>query len=203
MAWWSDTAGGIAAEYKNAELDFSVTTEDSWSTADAATTTLLTQMTSQSAVAHARTKHNDAKTESVNSAILVVHSKLPLGAPGDNPNLILAKEKAWAEGFKKSGAGFLDLMQERVKLLRAPTKFVGKEKPLKIKGVNFYQMDAINTKIPEAQTKQRYICTFKDGYYVYFVLSLNDENDADYATMMKVVESFRSAQREKKQTAPK
>jgi hypothetical protein len=52
-------------------------------------------------------------------------------------------------------------------------------------------MDAVNAKVPDGETKQRYICTYMDGYYVFFVLSLNDERDADFATMMKVVHSFR------------
>jgi hypothetical protein len=193
----SGSMGGVAAEYENAELDFVVTTNGGWSTADAATTKLLTQMTLQSAIAHARASDVKASAETVDSAVLLMYSKLPLGAPGDNPNLILAKEKAWGDEFEKSGAGYLKLMQERIKLLLAPTKFVGEAKLLKIGDMKFHQMDAINTKAPKAETKQRYICTFKDGYYVFFVLSFNDDKDADYAKMMKVVNSFRRAGHEK------
>jgi hypothetical protein len=191
--WWlSGFTAGIAGEYENAELGIVVTTDYDWSTADVATTKMLTQMTSQSAVVHARAKDADASAETVDSAVLLMYSKLPLGTPADNPNLILAKEKAWSDEFEKSGAGYLKLLEQRMKLLGAPTTFEGKPSVVKIGDTEFHQMDAINTKIPEAPTKQRYLCTFKNGYYVFFVLSLNDELDTDYSKMMKVVESFRS-----------
>jgi hypothetical protein len=196
VLWLSGFTAGIAGEYENAQLGIVVKTDDDWSTADAATTKLLTQMTSQSAVVHARAKDSKASAETVDSAVLLLYSKLPLGAPADNPNLILAKEKAWTDEFEKSGAGYLKLLEQRMKLLGAPTKFEGKPRVVKIGDTEFHQMDAINTKIPEAPTKQRYLCTFKNGYYVSFVLSLNDELDADYSKMMKVVESFRSSTNE-------
>jgi hypothetical protein len=196
VVWFSGWSSGVAAKYENAELGFVVKTDDDWSTADAATTKLLTQMTSQSAVVHARAEGVEASSETVDSAVLLLYSKLPLGAPADNPNLILAKEKAWSDEFEESGAGYLKLLEQRMKLLGAPTKFEGKPRVMKIGDTEFHQMDAINTKIPEAPTKQRYFCTFKDGYYVFFVLSLNDERDADYSKMMKVVESFRSSNKE-------
>jgi hypothetical protein len=192
MIWLSGPTSGIGADYENAGLGFVVTTNGRWSTADAATTKLLTQVTQQGAIAHARAKDVKASADTVDSAVLLVYSKLPLGAPGDNPNLILAKEKAWGEEYEKSGAGYLKLMQDRVKRLRAPTKFVGEAKLVKVGDVSFHQMDAINTKVPNAETKQRYICTFKDDYHVFFVLSFNDENDADFATMMDVVKSYRN-----------
>jgi hypothetical protein len=69
--------------------------------------------------------------------------------------------------------------------------------------MKFYQFDAINTNVPKLETKQRYICTFKDGYYVFFVLSFNDENDADYAKMMEVVNSFRKIPQEKERAVSK
>jgi hypothetical protein len=188
---------GLAAEYKNADLGFVVTTDTSWSTADAAVTKAVSQVTAQSAVVHARTNGVNATQETVDSAVLLLHSKLPLGAMGDNPNLILAKEKAWAEKYEKTGAGYLNLMQDRVAVLRAPTKFIGEAKQLGIGGMKFHQLDAVNAKVPNGETKQRYICTYMDGYYVFFVLSLNDERDADFATMMKVVNSFRKAVPEK------
>jgi hypothetical protein len=193
VLWLSGFTAGIAGEYENAQLGIVVKTDDDWSTADEATTKLLTQMTSQSAVVHARAKDADASSETVDSAVLLLYSKLPLGAAADNPNLILAKEKAWSDEFEKSGAGYLKLLEQRVTLLGAPTKFEGKPRVVKIGDAEFHQSDAVNTKIPEAPTKQRYFCTFKNGYYVFFVLSLNDELDADYSKMMKVVESFRSS----------
>jgi hypothetical protein len=189
FAWWSGS--GLAAEYKNSELGFVVTTDNSWSTAVAEVTKAVSQVTAQSAIVHARTNGVNATLETVDSAVLLLHSKLPLGAMGDNPNLVLAKEKAWAEKYEKTGAGYLKLMQDRVAVLRAPTKFIGDAKQVEIGEITFHQMDAVNAKVPDGETKQRYICTYMDGYYVFFVLSLNDERDADFATMMKVVHSFR------------
>ncbi len=184
-------AGGDAGEFHSAEVDFSVTTDENWSLADATVLKLLNQAASQTPIVHARHKGLTATAKTVDSGILLLCSKLPLGAPRDNPNLILAKEKAWADEFEKSGAGYLTLMQERVKLLGAPTKFIGDPKSVKIGDVEFRQMDAVNTKVANVETKQRYFCTFRKGYYVYFVLSLNDEEDADYLTMMKIIRSFR------------
>jgi hypothetical protein len=186
------SAAAVAAEHRFPELNIAVTTDDSWSVADAAVVKSLTHLTAPSAVVHARLKGVHATPKTIDSAILLIYSKLPFGTPGDNPNVILAKEKAWTDGFEKSGAGYIELMQERVRLVRAPTKFMGEPKPVKIGDIEFHQIDAVNAKLPEFETKQRYLCTFKDGYYVYFTLSYNDEGDADFAKMMQAVQSFRS-----------
>ena len=188
-------SAGIAAEHAFPELNFAVTTSDEWSVADPATLNLLTHATSPAAIVHARLKGAPATAKAVDSAALLLYSKLPLGTPGDNPNVVLAKEKAWAEDFEKSGAGYVNLMKERVGLTRAPTKFVGEPKAVKVGDIEFHQIDAINTKVPAFETKQRYLCTFKDGYYVYFVLSYNEEDDADFQTMMEFVTSFRIVKR--------
>ena len=180
-----------AAEFRSEELNFSIATDENWALADADVLKLINQSASQGPIAHARAKGENATTKAVDSSVLLLCSKLPLGSQQDNPNLILAKEKAWSEEFEKSGAGYLKLMQERVKLLRAPTKFIGEPKLVKIGDVEFHQMDAVNTKVANAETKQQYLCTFRKGYYVYFVLSLNDEKDADYKNMMGIVRSFR------------
>src|SRR5688572_21566837 len=87
-----------AEEFTSDELGFVVTIDEEWSKADAATTKRLTDMVSQGAVAHARRKDPAASASAVDSEILLLCSKLPLGAQGDNPNFILAKEKAWSEG---------------------------------------------------------------------------------------------------------
>jgi hypothetical protein len=189
ILWASDVR---AADVRFADLEVAVTTAEGWASADAATLKILTQMTAPGIAAHAQRKGASASPNVIDSATLLLCSKLPIGTPGDNPNVILAKEKAWADGFEKSGAGYLKLMQDRVQLLGAPTRFVGEPKETKIGGAVFHQQDAVNTRVPDAPTKQRFICTFQNGYYVYFVFSFNDETDADFRKMMEVVNSFRS-----------
>lgn len=190
------SAAATAADHSFPELNLAVTTDERWSVADAAIVKSLSHITAPGALVHARLQGVHATPKTIDSAVLLIYSKLPFGTPGDNPNVILAKEKAWTDEFEKSGAGYIELLQERVRLVGAPTKFVGESKMVKIGDVEFHQIDAVNTKVTEFATKQRYLCTFKDGYYVYFVLSFNNEKDADFTKMMQAVKSFRTLREE-------
>ena len=71
------------------------------------------------------------------------------------------------------------------------TQFMGEAKPLKIGESTFYQMDAINSRLPDSPTKQRYICGLLGEHFVYFVFSYNGETDPEFMKMMEVVKSFR------------
>ncbi len=178
-------------EFKDSASGISVTTNDDWNAASERVLAALNQMSAKGAQVHALKKEVRATPETVGSRIILFHSKHKISTSEDNPNLILAVENVWTDAFEKSGLGYLELMKDRVKLLGAPTELIGKPVELKIGDTAFYWMDALNTKVPEAKTKQRYICTHRGGRYIYFVLSINDEKDEDFKKMMTVVESFR------------
>lgn len=182
---------GNADEFNNQEPSFVLTTQAGWSIASAEVLANVNRMSFSSAVAHAKQKGIEATQETVDSRILLINSKVKLGTPGDNPNLIVAREKSWSDEYEKSGKGYLKLMQDRVALLQAPTKFIGEVRELKIGTSLFYYQDATNTLVPDAKTKQRYICGFLGEHYVYFVFSHNGETDPDFTKMMSVVRSFR------------
>ena len=81
-------------------------------------------------------------------------------------------------------------MADRVKRLNAKTRFSKQPKELKIGDAVFYVADAENTLVPNAKTRQRYICGFMNDRYVYFVLSFNSEEDDDFRVMMQSVKSL-------------
>lgn len=174
-------------------LKFSTSTGDEkwvWSTADEPIISMLNSAASAGVVAHARKSKPEADAATVDTAILFMCSKLPLGALADNPNILLAKEKAWSEQFQQTGAGYFEVLKDRVKVLNAPTEFSGEPKEIKIGNSTFHVWDAVNSKVVGVKQKQRYICTYRDGYYVYFVLSYDMEGDADFGSMMRIVDSF-------------
>lgn len=182
---------GQADEFNNQEPSFVLTTQAGWSIASAEVLANVNRMSFSSAVAHAKQKGIEATKETVDSRILLISSKVKLGTPGDNPNLIVAREKSWSDEYEKTGKGYLKLMQDRVALLQAPTKFIGEVRELKIGSSVFFYQDAVNTLVPNAKTKQRYICGFLGEHYVYFVFSHNGTADPDFTKMMNVVKSFR------------
>jgi len=186
----SACAPAIAGEFTYEELNISMSTADDWATLSETALAIINQHASRSTIMHANRLGIKLNADQAGSEILLLQSKLPFGSNADNPNVLLAIEKAWSDTFDRTGKGYLDLMADRVKKLAAPTGFISEAKELNIGENVFYYADAENTKVLNAKTKQRYICGFVNGHYLYFVLSYNDENDNDFSQMMACVKSL-------------
>jgi hypothetical protein len=180
----------VADEIALEKLGASISACDDWFTLAPEHLAKLNQSASKAAVLHASSLGMKLGNDDTESTIIVLQSKFLLGLKEDNPNLIVASEKPWSDKFERSGKGFLDLMADRVKRLNAKTRFSKQPKELKIGDAVFYVADAENTLVPNAKTRQRYICGFMNDRYVYFVLSFNSEEDDDFRVMMQSVKSL-------------
>ena len=180
----------VAGEFSYDPLGISIKTDDDWSIMDQATLSVVNRSTAMAPIFHAKKLGLNLDAAAVDSSILMLHSRVPIGAAEDNPNIILAKEKAWSNKYEHTGSGYLSLMKDRLDLLGAPTDFIGKPIELKINNQIFHVLDAVNKKIKGIDTKQKYICTYIDGYYVYFVLSYNRDDDPDFIKMIEIVRTF-------------
>jgi len=169
---------------------FAVQTPKGWHLADAFITKMFSTATRAGVVAHAKQKNPEIDASIIETGILLLVSKHPLGAKEDNPNITLSVEKSWNPRQQDTGATYLKLLAERFLLLKAPSRL--KDEPQKIEsaGVVFYTQDAINDKVSDARTKQQYISTYFEGFYVTFVISYNDKKDPDYQAMRIMSESF-------------
>ena len=189
---FSLTCQQAAEQFKNESLKIAFSLDGSWSTIPAATLARINASASQPVIAHAKKLDLPLESRNVVSKILVLQSRLPLDARADNANYLFAIEKPWSDRFEKTGKGYLELMVDRVQKLGAPTKFTLPPKEMKIGKETFYYSEAENTIVKTSKTKQRYICGFARGHYVYFVLSYNDGNDDDFKKMMSCVNSFKA-----------
>jgi hypothetical protein len=169
---------------------FTVALPNGWHAADTNILRRFTDATRKGVVAHAKQK-SISGDESLDNEILLFCSKHALGARQDNPNVTISVERVWDSKKDHSGEDYLHLLAERFVLLKAPSTLQGQVETVEIAGSVFSTQDAINRRVRGVETKQQYITTCLDGYYVTFVISYNDKEDADYRTMRSVVESFR------------
>lgn len=178
-------------EIKSEKLGVSVTTSSDWGKKEQLMLQMMNQIATGSVQFHAKAKGIPLDPKTIDAAVILMQTKQAAGEGGDNPNLILSYEKAWMPEAGTSGKAYLTLMAERMRLGKTPTELQGEITELKAGDFTFHCQDAVNTRVVGAPTKQQYLCTYLDGRYVYFVLSYNSKDDADYAAMLKVVKSFR------------
>jgi hypothetical protein len=186
----SACAPAIAEQFTYEELNISMSTADDWTTLPVTGLAIINQTCVTTTIMHANRRGIKLNADEAGSQVLLLQSKLPIGSNADNPNFLLAIEKTWSDKFDRTGKGYLDLMADRVKKLAVPTRFISEPRELKIGENVFYYADAENTKVLNAKTKQRYICGFVNGHYLYFVLSYNDENDDYFSQMMACVNTL-------------
>ena len=180
-----------AAEIQNDAAGVELTTSDVWFTLPDHLRAAFNASLAKGVKLHAEKLGVELKAGEVSEQIVVVQSKTLFGAEEDNPNIIVAVERAWSDQFEKTGKGYHKLMIDRVKRLGAPTQFSGEPRELRIGGQAFAAFDAENSNVTGATTKQRYIAGFNRGHYIVFILSYNSEDDEDFRAMMKVVESVK------------
>ena len=105
---------------------------------------------------------------------------------GDNPNILIAREHAWEPQDSLTGKDYLALMAQRVQQLKLKTAFTGPISEMTIGGLTFFSQEAVNTIQPEVPTTQRYLCTYKDDYFIIAILSHNGPEDPDTKVMMLI-----------------
>ena len=184
------TALQESPKFVNERVGISISLDKNWTSLSIRELAAINANTVRPVAMHAKKLDVPVKTK-LFSKILLFQSRVPLGSNADNPNYLFAAEKAWTDKFEHTGKGYLDLMVDRVEKVGAPTKFAMPAKKMKIDGQDFFYSDAENSKVKDAKTKQRYICGFSRGHYIYFVLSYNDVNDADFKTMMSCINSIK------------
>lgn len=172
------------------KFGFAVQTPKGWHLSDASITKMFSAATRKGVVAHAKQKNPEIDASIIETEILLLVSKHPLGAKQDNPNITLSVEKSWNPRQQDTGATYLQLLAERFALLKAPSRLKDEPQKIEFAGAVFYTQDAINDKVPEARTKQQYLSTYFEGFYVTFVISYNDKQDPDYQAMRTMAESF-------------
>jgi hypothetical protein len=180
---------------------FSVQRPDGWHVADAQVTRMFTAATHQGVIAHARQMAPKIAVSSLDSQVLLLVTKYPLGAKQDNPNITVSVEKSWSPDADNTGAKYLKLLSERFQVLHAPSKLAGSPEKLQFGGTTFFSQDAVNDRLPNAKTKQQYLITYLDGYYVTLVISYNEKADADYRAMRGMAESFKALVKDVQQIA--
>lgn len=169
---------------------FAVQTPKDWHLADVSITKMFSAATLKGVVAHAKQKNPEIDASTVETEILLLLSKHPLGAKEDNPNITLSVEKSWNPRQQDTGATYLKLLAERFALLKAPSRLKDEPQKIEFAGGVFYTQDAINNKVPDARTKQQYLSTYLEGFYMTFVISYNDKKNPDYQAMRAMSESF-------------
>lgn len=172
------------------KYNFSVKLPKGWHLADTQFVKMFSAATHKGVVAHARQKSSRVDAAAVESAVLLLVAKHPLGAKADNPNVTISVEKSWKPTPQNTGDTYLKLLAERFTLFKAPSQLKNEPTKAEIGGVEFYFQDAVNDKIPDVSTRQQYITTYVASYYVTFIISYNDKKDADYRAMKALVESF-------------
>ena len=161
------------------KYSFAVHTPKAWHVADAQIVKMFSEATHKGVVAHAKQKDPTIAASVVESEVLLMITKHPLGAKEDNPNVTVSVEKSWNPKPQNTGATYLHLLAERFTMLKVPSRLNDEPKKVEIGGVVFYMQDAVNDKVPDATTRQQYITTYMTGYYVTFVISYNDKKDSD------------------------
>lgn len=169
---------------------FAVRTPNGWHVADPKITKMFSTATHKGVVAHAIHTAPTTDISTVESDVVMLVTKHPLGAREDNPNVTVSVEKSWNPAPQNTGAIYLKLLAERFTLLKAPSRLKDEPQKVELGSVAFFMQDAVNGKVPNATTRQQYITAYMAGYYVTFIISYNDKNDPDYQTMKSMVESF-------------
>ena len=169
---------------------FSVRPPNGWHVADTKIIQMFSMATHRGVVAHAKHRNPRIDPAVVESEILLLATKHPLGAKEDNPNITVSVEKSWNPTTHNSGTTYLGLLEERFKLFKAPSRLIGEPQKMEIVGVMFYMQDAVNNKVPDASTRQQYVTTYLDPYYLTFTISYNDKKDPDYLAMRAMIETF-------------
>jgi len=198
-------AGALLADEKTTQFDrygFSVRSPDGWHVAAPEIIKMFSVATHKGIVAHAKKKVPNLDPAGIESEILFLVTKHPLGAREDNPNVTISVEKSWNPTPQDTGATYLALLGDRFKVLAAPSVFIGDPQELKIGAVRFFMQEAVNDKVPDAVTRQLYSATNLDGYYLTFVISFNAKEDPDYQAMKSMVESFAIETKIAQPTAP-
>lgn len=187
------TAPGAAAESNSVSFPkyaFSVGLPKGWHTADADVLKTFSEAVAKGVVAHAQLE-GAAVGAPLDSEFLLICCKHPFGANVDNPNVTISVERAWDGARDHSGDDYLHLLAKRFTLLNAPSTFEGEAKTLDISGTVFSAQEAVNKRVAGVPTRQEYIATYLDGYYLAFIIAYNNIDDADYGTMRAIVETFR------------
>ena len=148
----------------------------------------LSRMTKPSVIAHAKAKDPSVNIADIDSQIILLQMFTKQNR--DKPNVMMSIEKIWGDPAGKNGSDYLKLMSDRFSLFSKNNKINHEFRELKINEVTFYAADVTNSINPDAVTKQEYISSVKNNFYVTFVLSYNDKSDSDYDSMMKLVRSY-------------
>ena len=173
------------------KYSFAVQTPKAWNVVDDQILKMFSAATHKGVVAHAKQRDYQIDASTIESEVLLLVMKHPLGAKEDNPNVTVSVEKSWSPTPQNTGATYLKLLAERFKLFKAPSRLNDEPKKEEIGGVEFYTQDAVNDKVPNATTRQQFITTYMAGYYVTFIISYNDKKDSDYQAMKAMVDSFK------------
>jgi hypothetical protein len=173
------------------KYSFAVQPPKAWNVADAQIVKMFSAATHKGVVAHAKQKDSQMDASVIESEVLLIVMKHPLGAKEDNPNVTVSVEKSWSPMSQNTGATYLKLLADRFKLFKAPSRMNDEPKKEEIGGVDFYTQDAVNDRVPDATTRQQFITTYMAGYYVTFIISYNDKKDSDYQAMKAMVDSFK------------
>lgn len=169
---------------------FAVRTPKGWHVADPKLTKLFSTAIHKGVVAHAMHTAPTTDVSTVESDVLMLVTKHPLGAREDNPNVTVSVEKSWRPAPQNTGATHLKLLAERFALLKVPSRLKDAPQKVEFGGVVFFMQDAVNDKVPDATTLQQYFTAYMAGCYVTFIISYNDKKDSDYQAMRAMVESI-------------